>query len=207
MPDCGLDKLFISLKCVIAIGEALHADTNPKHRNICCRIYDEIFSDGVSAVYLASCAMDKPANIVLRRILELGVACLYLWDMPHEAHSWDSSDRDLSFTEMLKHINSKGYLSFVSSENNGKEQSGLFPTPRSQEIYGDLSDIVHGKLNTFETALPDRFEFCEKDWLNFVNLAQEVLDIIICASLSRHGVSEKVFNLVPPARLEYKHVS
>ena len=61
--------------------------------------------------------MDKPANIILRRILELGVAAVYLWDMPHEVYSWNNYDQDLSFSAMLTHLNSKGYLAYISKEH------------------------------------------------------------------------------------------
>ncbi len=85
-----LDRTLIFLNGTAAVGELLSKKSTSKHHDICCKIYDEIFSDGASALYLASISMDKPANIVLRRILELGVAALYLWDMPHMAHSWNS---------------------------------------------------------------------------------------------------------------------
>jgi hypothetical protein len=125
------------------------------HHAICCKIYDEIFSDGISAIYLASNAMVKPANIVLRRIIELGVAAIYLWDMPHAAYSWNDYNLDLRFSEMLKHINSKGYIAYINSENKSNIEEDLISAYRSQKIYGMLSDIIHGKITTFESSLPD----------------------------------------------------
>ncbi len=81
LQDPLLDKIFTGLYCISAVGEILRVRRTSKHHDICCKIYDEIFADGASSVYLATIAMDKPASIVLRRILELGVAAVYLWEV------------------------------------------------------------------------------------------------------------------------------
>lgn len=197
-----LDKAFIYLQCVAGIGEILANKTNSKHHSICCSIYDEIFSDGVSALYLATNAMNKTANIVLRRILELGVASVYLWDLPHVAHSWNDYDYDLSFSDMLKHVNSQGYLAYISSENGTPVETCIFPTLELQNIYGGLSDIVHGKISTFESSLPDRFTFLEKEWQTFINLLLEVLGFIVNGCLIRFSISDELFTKVPSAKKE-----
>ena len=198
----NLDKAFIYLQCVSVIGEILANKTNSKHHSICCSIYDEIFSDGVSALYLATNAMNKTANIVLRRVLELGVASVYLWDLPHIARSWNDYDYDLSFTEMLKHVNSKGYLAYISSENNTPIEPYMFPASDLQKIYGELSDIVHGKISTFESSLPDRFSFVEKEWKAFIELLLKVLDHIVKGCLIRFSISDELFVKVPSAKKE-----
>ncbi|MFZ3408123.1 hypothetical protein [Vibrio chagasii] len=197
-----LDRTLTLLKGTAAIGDLLRESSNSKHHEICCKIYDEIFSDGVSALYLASTSMDKPANIVLRRVVELGVAALYLWDMPHMAHSWNSHDQNLSFTEMLNHINSKGYRDYVSLESSiyiGKE---LIPSKRFQKIYGDLSDVVHGKITTFESNTPQRFQFVEQEWLNFIVLIEEILECLLRAFVIRYDFKEKIYNKLPLLKKE-----
>ena len=200
--DNGLEKSFIYLKCIVAVGEILEPSKGPKHHKICCKVYDEIFSDGVSAVYLASIAMDKPAYIVLRRVLELGVAAVYLWDMPHIAYSWNNFDHDLSFSEMLNHVNSVGYLKYVSDENSTNIDSDIFPTAECQKVYGELSDFVHGKITTFESILTDRFTFTENDWESFVLLVEKVLHILVHAYLTRYDISSELFKKVPQAEKE-----
>ncbi|MEZ8511008.1 hypothetical protein AB6D22_09200 [Vibrio splendidus] len=200
--DVQLDRTFTCLKGIAAVGELLREHSKSKHHEICCKIYDEIFSDGASALYLASTSMDKPANIVLRRVLELGVAALYLWDMPHMAHSWNSHDQDLSFTEMLNHINSKGYLEYVNIENSIIIDKELLPGKRLQKIYGDLSDIVHGKITTFESSMPDRFKFVEREWLAFIELIEEILEILLKAVVIRYDFKDMVFIQVPQLKKE-----
>ncbi len=198
-----LDKMLIYLQCIAAVGEILVNKKNSKHHSICCSIYDEMFSDGVSALYLASHAMNKPAKIVLRRILELGVASVYLWDMPHIAHSWNDYDFNLSFTEMLNHVNSQGYLAYAASENEQPIELCIFPTSKLQKIYGNLSDIVHGKITTFESFLPGRFTFVEKEWLTFAEIMEDVLKSLIKGYLIRFAVSDKLFDMIPTARKEF----
>ena len=199
----NLSKSFVGLQCIATIGEVLEHRKTSKHHNICCKIYDEIFSDGVSAIYLATNAMDKPAGIVLRRVLELGLAAIYLWDMPHMAFLWNFYDQDLSFTEMLKHLNSKGYISYVKNENKVKIDKELIPASEVQDIYGSLSDIVHGKITTFETSIPERFKFVEEDWNHFVTIIDKVVTILVKAFLLRFDISENVFGKVPQAKREF----
>lgn len=197
-----LERTFIFLKGIAAVGELLRKNNTSKHHEICCEIYDEIFSDGATALYLASISMDKPARIVLRRILELGVAALYLWDMPHMAHSWNSYDHDLSFTEMLNHINSEGYSAYVNFENSKSIEEDLIPGKRIQKIYGDLSDIVHGKIATFESSTPDRFKFVEHDWLEFVNSIEEILETLLKSFITRYDFKSEILSHVPQINKE-----
>lgn len=196
----NLENTFIGLHAIALVGEILNVQKHSKHHEICCKIYDEIFSDGVASIYLASNAMDKPANIVLRRVLELGLAALYLWDMPHVAFSWDKHDQDLSFSEMLNHINSKGYISYINTENNSEIECEIIPSSRAQRIYGTLSDIVHGKIATFESSMDDRFKFVESDWSQFITLIEEVSVMLLKAYLSRFNIENEVFERLPQAK-------
>jgi len=195
-----LDNTFTSLQGIALVGELLNNRKYSKHHEICSKIYDEIFSDGVASIYLASNAMDKPANIVLRRVLELGVAALYLWDMPHMAFSWEKPDQDLSFTEMLNHINSKGYITFINSENMSDIKNELLPSTKAQQIYCSLSDIVHGKITTFESSINNRFKFVESDWNQFVKLIEEVVIMLLKAYLIRFNLENDVFEKLPQVR-------
>jgi hypothetical protein len=203
--DPLIDRVFIGLNCISVVGEILTARKSSKHHDICCMIYDEIFADGASSVYLATIAMDKPARIILRRILELGVAAVYLWDMPHKAFAWKEQDGDLSFSEMISHLNSKGYNAFVSSEG-GTEVSvvELVPTSEIQELYGNLSDIVHGKITTFETTMPDRFRFNEDDWKEFVKMAEQVTFLLLNIFITRYSIHNEIVLRVPNAKNELK---
>lgn len=202
--DAGkLEESFVGLQCIAAIGEILGGRKGSKHHEICCMVYDEIFSDGVSAIYLASNAMDKPANMTLRKVLELGVAAIYLWDMPHMAFSWKNHDQNLSFSEMLNHVNSKGYVSYINKENGMETSADIIPSSIAQAIYASLSDVVHGKIATFESSMPDRFKFVAKEWDEFITLANKVIDMLVRAFILRFNVSSELFVKVPQAKKEF----
>ena len=145
---------------------------------------------------LASTAMDKPASIVLRRVIELGLAAIYLWDMPHMAYSWNHHDQNLSFTDMLNHINSKGYISYINNENKTEIESELIISSKAQKIYGALSDIVHGKITTFESPMPERFKFIEKEWGEIIGLVEEIIHMLVKAYLLRFNIAQEVFDSV-----------
>jgi len=52
-------------------------------REITC-VFNEVFGDLICSLYFAGCGLDRPAQMILRRALDLGVATVYLWDLPHE---------------------------------------------------------------------------------------------------------------------------
>ncbi len=203
LADAKLEKAFIGLHCISAIREILIKRATEQHRSICCEIYDEIFADGVSSIFLSSNAMDKPAKIVLRRVIELGIAAIYLWDMPHKAHLWDQDDQGLSFTEMLNHINSKGYISYVNNINSSQIKE-LIAQSRAQKIYGELSDVVHGKITTFESSIPDRFKFVEEKWNQHLVIFEEVIYMLIRSFFLRFDIEDDVYLKVPQAKKEIR---
>jgi len=142
-------------------------------------IFNELFADVISSLYLAACALDKPAQIVLRRVLELGVAIVYLWDLPHKFWGWKNHDQDLNFSEMIDHLNSPQYISFVKSINSAFNGSAILKAPDAKSIYGSLSDTVHGKISTFESVLPNRFKYTDEDWQTSLSLVHAVEDILL----------------------------
>ena len=205
LPDPSLDRIFVGLYCVSAVGEILSTKRTSSHHDICCKIFDEIFADGASSVYLATIAMDKPASIILRRILELGIAAVYLWDMPHNAHAWKEHDGDLSFSEMISHLNSKGYLTYVNLETNTSMPIlELVSATEAQKLYGSLSDIVHGKITTFETTIPERFSFNEKEWKEFVSIAGQVIFLLLNLFALRFSIKNEIILKVPNSKNEFK---
>lgn len=157
------------------------------------KIFDEVFVDVVISVYLAGCSLDKPSQTLLRRVLELGVAIIYLWDMPHLFWAWKCHDKDLSFNTMIEHIDSNGYKSFVSSENSGVNVKNLFDIEEAKQLYRELSNTVHGKFSTFESILPDRFKHSSSDWNKHLVLVEKVQDLLL--TLWKNRFSDTFFEL------------
>lgn len=141
-------------------------------------IFDELFADIIISIYLAGCSLDNPAKNLLRRVIELGVGVVYLWDLPHRYWGWKECDIDLSFNDMLGHINSAEYKALVSKENPDYSGETLIDHKFANIIYGSLSDTIHGKISTFESVLPNRFEFNHKDWTEHLEKVEQIEDIL-----------------------------
>jgi len=194
--DQDLSIIFFNAKVISEIGQILKKQTHAKHQIKCCIIFDEIFSDIVSATFMASCSLDKPAHIILRRVIEIGIASIYLWDMPHIMYSWEFLSYDLSFSEMIKHLNSEGYKRYISEET-GQTFNEIIESKILEKYYGEFSDILHGKPFSFESNLPNRFIFNKDDWASFTSSAKEILNVLISAYLKRFCVRNELIVKIP----------
>lgn len=127
-------------------------------------MFDEVFADITCSIYLAACGLDRPAQTILRRALEIGLATVYLWDLPHVFWNWKEHDRDLNFNDMLEHFRDAGFTSLVRRQNPGFNATSLIDTQSARSLYRSLSNIVHGKMETFESLAPSRFQYNAEDW-------------------------------------------
>ena len=121
-----LNEVEIKARSSAALGQILSEQKNLLlHQKKITTIFDEVFSDLIISIYLAGSALDKPAQIVLRRVLELGISIVYLWDLPHVFWGWETHDFDLSFNDMLEHLTKPNYVTFIQSLNadfSGEEE-------------------------------------------------------------------------------------
>ena len=174
-----MEQVELKTRGVSAIGIILnrkHALT-PTQKEACV-IFDEIFADLITSVYLAACALDKPAQMVLRRALELGVAGVYLWDQPHMFWGWKQCDKDLSFNEMLDYLDSESVRVFIVASNPAFTSEHLFDFSEARRLYRNLSNTVHGKFSVFETQIQDRFSASASDWKAHLEQAARVQDLL-----------------------------
>ena len=193
-----LDRLFIKARALSEIGFILkEKDGLRKDQIETIKIFDEIFADIITSIYFAGSALDKPAQMVLRRALEMGVAIVFLWDLPHILYAWKNHDNDLNFNDMLKHLTDNGYLSYISDHNCLNETSKIVNVEELQKIYRKLSNTIHGKISTFETNLNDRFEHNDSDWSDHLSLVEKVLDEIISVLLKRFDVKSNLNEKIP----------
>ncbi len=98
----GIAAVEVKARATYQLGQELAK--NPAlspFRKLLVDVLREIFADTVVSVYLAGCALDNPAKILGRRVLELGLSVVYLWDQPSHFYGWYNHDEDLSFQEML----------------------------------------------------------------------------------------------------------
>ena len=140
-------------------------------------VFDEVFSDIVLSIYLSSCGLDNPAQIVLRRSLELGVAAVYLWDNPIRFYSWQTHDEDLHFSEMADALWSPIYVAYLKSRHH--VECHHVERQLLDRLYRELSNTTHGKPATFESQLSERYTYTKVDALRHFHLVQRVQDVLL----------------------------
>jgi hypothetical protein len=181
-----IDKVELHARCFTTIGKLLDSRSVTVTEKEICKIYDEIFADTICSLYLAGCGLDKPAHAVLRRVLELGMAAIYLWDLPHAFWAWKNHDADLTFNEILEHFSSSGYRSFVAATTTPSTlPDPLFDFSLARREYRSLSNTIHGKISTFETTLPNRFSHTDSDWTEHVERTERIESLLINAACVR----------------------
>ncbi len=114
IPPPLLEAVEVKTRAIAEFGQLLRqpAALSPSQIRLAAAA-DEIFADITCSIYMAAASLGPPAPMVLRRALELGVAVVYLWDQPHLFWGWTECDQDLSFREMLAHLESQSYLAFL----------------------------------------------------------------------------------------------
>jgi hypothetical protein len=177
-------------------------DQSDWQRDAIC-MFDEVFADVVCSVYLAACGLDKPAQMNLRRALEIGVATVFLWDLPHMFWGWRNHDKDLNFNDMVEHLGSPGYDSFLRNENSSYTSSKVLDAPVARSLYRGLSNIVHGKMSTFESVLADKFQNDPDDWKTRLEGVCGVEDLLLRLWQNRFRcVSERLLDEFPQLRTQ-----
>src|SRR5262249_40551089 len=89
LPDAGqFAKAEPKIRAFQLVPSLLPATTGVTHHAELRRLFDEMFADSICSVYLAGAGLHTPARMLMRRVLELGVAVVYLWDLPHEFWAW-----------------------------------------------------------------------------------------------------------------------
>lgn len=174
-------KLDVQARAIAALGQLIsEIDTlTPSQREIVC-IFDEVFADITISIYLAACSLDNPAQSILRRALELGIAIVYLWDLPHAFWGWKSHDADLNFNEMVEYLAKDSYKTFLISLNPSScVKDDLFDYKEARKIYRMLSNTVHGKITTHITNLTDRFTHQTEGWKLHLTKVDTVLKILL----------------------------
>lgn len=155
------------------------------HQKELVPVFDEVFADLILSLYFTACGLDKPAQNVLRRAFELGIAIIYLWDLPQAFWSWNTHDADLNFREVIEFLTEDSYKTFLKSLDPSYTGCDLFGPKEANDIYRTLSNTIHGKMATHIPHLPNRFSHSASAWHNHIKLAERVLDVLISISCKR----------------------
>lgn len=160
---------------------------------------EEVFADLVTSVYLASIGLDRSAQMVLRRSLELGVAIVYLWDLPHLFWGWKQCDYDLSFSEMLEHLGSLNYRTFLDDTGGPPAAEVLIDAAAARRIYRAASNTVHGKVTTHKVLAADGFNYNSDQWKAHLRMVDEVATLLLMLWFRRFSYVESAVRAALPS--------
>jgi hypothetical protein len=159
---------------------------------------EEVFADVVSSMYLGAIGLVKPAHMTIRRAVELGLTIVYLWDMPHAFWGWKECDRDLSFSEMIDHLESKSYRSFLANDIGVAADTDLVDFKRLREIYRITSNTTHGKISTHKVLMGDGFSHIPAEWSHCLDLLESATSEVLRLWFNRYpNVALRARQLVP----------
>jgi hypothetical protein len=176
----GLEETELKARAAALLAQILREKTDlAAHQIELLAVFDEVFADLILSLYFSACSLDKPAEIVLRRALELGVATVYLWDLPHAFWGWKDHDCDLNFNAMTEHLAKDSYRTFIRRINPAQGGGEVFDLGEAKRLYRVLSNTAHGKICTLESNLPGRFSHSQTDWTQHLSTMRDVEGILL----------------------------
>jgi hypothetical protein len=197
-PPPNVEMIEIKARAISEIGQRLVASRQLSlSQKYLVSVADDIFADITCSGYLAVLSLSGPAQIILRRALELGVGVIYLWDLPHLFWGWKDCDHDLNFREMVAHIESPAYITYLRNTLESMPPT-TFDGSAARGLYRKLSNIVHGKLDTATTLLEERYEPDLTGWSSHLDLTNDVLDAILHLWLLRFPKLRSELNATLP---------
>ena len=181
-----LDSTDTDLRALAGLADVLGADLSGSdlHRKGGASLLREAFSDLSQAMYLQCVGLVVPGRMSTRRAFELGIASLYVWDLPHTYWGWMKCDTDFSFSEMTAHLFSESYIELLRSQQGDSASAPLSPK-ECQKIYRHLSNTVHGKHSGLPMLSPTRFNAEKTKTIQELNDIQTVSRVIIAAWKAR----------------------
>ncbi|WP_156465772.1 hypothetical protein [Methylobacterium sp. Leaf106] len=181
-----LDNIDTDLRLLARLAEFLEIDINSGdlHRQGGASLLREAFSDLSQAMYLQCIGLVVPGRMSTRRAFELGIASVYIWDLPHAYWGWIKCDADFSFSEMIAHLSSEPYMELLRSQQ-GASAAAPLSIKECQKLYRQLSNTVHGKHSDLPMLSPARFDAEKTKTIKELGDIQTVLKMITAAWSSR----------------------
>lgn len=166
--------------------EQLRAEAGESvHQAALATYLDEIFGDCMCALYLASCGLCVPAQMLLRRALELGLAVVAYWDAPVDFWKWREHDGDIRFTELCSYLESAAYKTFLKHQFLGVTADLSDLLLELTPLYRDLSNVVHPNPKNFTTKPGGGYLFRKDDFTKTVQLSEKVYGILTKLMIKR----------------------
>jgi hypothetical protein len=199
-----MESIDVSSRVIDSIRNELRENycNSDVHKLHCADLCGEIFANFSQAMYLFSSGLVLPARMLVRTALELGIAVVYMWDMPHEYWGWVKHDEDISFSKMIAHLSTERYATHLANLG-GK---GVCDQNALKLYYASLSNTVHGKLSELPPLAPERFKVegadIQKHLTLTINVQRALIDIWCGRFSTPSFFIEKQFP--PPLRLKQK---
>lgn len=203
-----LNEIEVKSRAIYLLGQNLKEDqkTNLVQKEI-SKFFSEIFKDLTLSSHLCCYSLNNTSKVILRRVLEVGIAVLYLWDQPHIYLKLKDSDEhgsDLKFRDMVDHLNDSGYLKYISMETQ-KDIISVLPIKAVNRIYRELSNVIHGKEITFESITVSSFDVDFEYIKTNLSLTIEIENIILYAIECRFPNKIAVLKKEFPAFTKYSY--
>lgn len=194
-----LDSIDLNSRIISSFKLALLNDNKyDAHKSGCAEVLDEVFSDFAIAMYLNSIGLIVPARMSTRRALELGLSAVYMWDMPHEYWGWRKRDQDLSFSAMVTHLNSSGYLEYMAQLKGPSANACFCDQANFQALYRILSNTVHGKIADLPALAPERFSTITNGLAEHLELIVRTQNAVVCLLFGRFSELEAAIHSILP---------
>lgn len=194
-----LDSIDLNSRIISAFKAALiKKHKGDAHKTGCAEILDEVFSDFAIAMYLNSIGLIVPARMSTRRAFELGLSVVYMWDMPQEYWGWRKCDQDLSFSAMVAHLNSSGYLEYMTQLKGQSAKPCFCDQASFQTLYRILSNTVHGKIADLPALAPERFSTITNGLSEHLQLIVNTQEAVICLLFGRFSELEQTICTIFP---------
>lgn len=198
-----LELIDLNSRVISEIREILVSGSceSESQKRICAELLDEVFSDFSLAMYLCSIGLIVPARMSARRAIELGLASVYMWDLPHEYWGWRHRNQDHSFSAMVAHLNTVGYLEYMTQLHEIESSTPICDQGKFQDLYRKLSDTVHGKNTELPPLSPERFTPAKNSISNHFRLIADAQAAIIELLFGRFsGLQQRVEEIFPQLR-------
>lgn len=155
------------------------------HQSALAGYLDEIFGDSMCALYLASCGLCVPAQMLLRRALELGLTVVAYWDSPVDFWKWREHDGDIRFAELCSYLEDPAYTTFLKHQRNGATADLRQSLSELTPLYRALSNVVHPKPKNFTTKPGGGYSFKDEEFVGTVQLSEKVYRVLLSLMIQR----------------------
>ncbi|MFD1990722.1 hypothetical protein ACFSGI_12190 [Paenibacillus nicotianae] len=145
-------------------------------------IWNEIASDIISSIYSATAGLYRQSILSLRSALELACSSLFYIDHKIEYHMFvkNNSKADKYVSTLVNDYSffTTKYIATFNEEIEIKQISNDSVSIFLKSLYGELSDIVHGRYNTLTKTKGLNINYNKQHFKIYEKFLNKVLSIV-----------------------------